>query len=287
LKIAPLETLIDLPRGRLAPLPQQLATLYGNLRLPNRKNSFVFSNFVTTLDGVVSLQKKGHAAGSDISGFSAQDRMVMGLLRAVADAVIVGSGTLDADRRHVWTAADICPELAGAYQLLRTALRDPPSALNVIVSARGSIDLRDPVFTSGRVTALIITTPKGAKALLKRKIPSSVLVRTTRRDTREIHAAAILDEVSRVNAASRILVEGGPRLLGTFYKERCLDEQFLSLAPQISGRDTGDARLSLVMGKSFAPADPLWGSLIDARRGSRLLFLRYRFRSGQMNDPQD
>ena len=64
-----------------------------------RSRPFVFSNFVTTLDGVVSLHAKGHSAGADISGFNAQDRMVMGLLRAIADVVIVGSGTLDADRR--------------------------------------------------------------------------------------------------------------------------------------------------------------------------------------------
>jgi hypothetical protein len=33
-------------------------------------------------------QWRGHAAGGDISGFNIQDRMVMGLLRAVADVVI-------------------------------------------------------------------------------------------------------------------------------------------------------------------------------------------------------
>ena len=65
--------------------------------------------------------------------------------------------------------------------------------------------------------------------------------------------------------------------MGEFYKERLIDEQFLSLAPQISGRILGDARLSLVMGKTFAPRDPLWGTLVDARRGDQLLFLRYSF----------
>ena len=74
-----------------------------------------------------------------------------------------------------------------------------------------------------------------------------------------------------------ILVEGGPRLLGDFYAERLIDEQFLTLAPQIAGRDTDDRRLSLVMGQAFAPGDPLWGTLIDARRGSSHLFLRYSF----------
>ena len=59
-----------------------------------RTRPHVFSNFVTTLDGVVSLNTKGHASGGDISGFNAQDRMVMGLCRAIADVVIIGTGTL-------------------------------------------------------------------------------------------------------------------------------------------------------------------------------------------------
>ncbi len=42
-------------------------------------------------------------------------------------------------------------------------------------------------------------------------------------------------------------------------------------------RGSGDQRLSLVMGKAFAPRDPLWAKLIDLRRGSSHLFLRYSF----------
>ena len=66
-------------------------------------------------------------------------------------------------------------------------------------------------------------------------------------------------------------------MLGDFYAEQLVDEQFLTLAPQIAGREAGDRRLSLVMGKEFAPGNPLWGTMIDARRGSRHLFLRYSF----------
>src|SRR5664279_5437596 len=123
-----------------------------------RTRPHVFSNFVTTLDGVVSLNTKGHASGGDIGGFSAQDRMVMGLCRAIADVVIIGTGTLSADRRHVWTAAAIYSELADEYRQLSETLgqRGPP--LNVIVSGSGRVDLRLPVFTSGKVPALINTT---------------------------------------------------------------------------------------------------------------------------------
>jgi riboflavin biosynthesis pyrimidine reductase len=276
--IAPLGMLVQSKRGNRVPLPPNLARLYGELRMPRQRTGMhVFSNFVTPLDGIVSLQTKGHSGGGDISGFSLQDRMVMGLLRAVADVVLVGSGTLEADPEHVWTPAAICPELANDYQQLQRALAKPLPALNVVVSARGSVNLRLPVFASGKVPALILTSAAGAKRLLKQRVPSSAQIRAIRRGAGEISPHAILRELSRVTSGKRVLLEGGPTLLATFYKERLLNEQFLSLAPQISGRMPGDSRLGLVMGETFAPGDPLWGRLVDARRGAKLLFLRYEF----------
>lgn len=276
--LASLKTLFETKRGKVLPLPPNLARLYGCLRMPLRRSPpHVFSNFVTTLDGVVSLNEKGHASGADISGFSAQDRMVMGLLRAIADVVIVGSGTLGADRRHVWTAGAIFPALADEYRRLSNALGKREAPLNVVVSGSGGIDLRLPVFASGKVQALIVTTTAGANRLRRQRAPDSVEIRAIRRSTGAIPASAILDEVCRVNPGKLILVEGGPRLLGEFYAERLVDEQFLTLAPQIAGRDAGDRRLSLVMGRTFAPRNALWGTLIDVRRGSRHLFLRYSF----------
>jgi riboflavin biosynthesis pyrimidine reductase len=291
--LASLKTLFETKRGTVLPLPPKLARLYGCLRMPlPRSHPHVFSNFVTTLDGVVSLNAKGHASGADISGFSAQDRMVMGLLRAIADVVIIGSGTLGADRRHVWTAEAIFPELADEYRRLSKALGKRGAPLNVIVSGSGEIDLRLPVFASGKVPALIVTTIAGAKRLRRQSAPDSVEIRAIRQSASAIRrgasaipglragaipAGAILDEVCRMSHGKLILVEGGPRLLGDFYAQRLIDEQFLTLAPQIAGRDAGDRRLSLVMGKAFAPRDPLWGTLIDVRRGSSHLFLRYSF----------
>jgi riboflavin biosynthesis pyrimidine reductase len=113
--------------------------------------------------------------------------------------------------------------------------------------------------------------------LRKQGVPDSVEIRAIRRSAGAIPASAILDEVCRVSSGKLILVEGGPRLLGDFYAARLVDEQFLTVAPQIVGRDAGDRRLSLVMGKAFAPHAPLWGTLIDVRRGSSHLFLRYSF----------
>jgi len=280
--LSPLETLFEAKHGHALRLTPNLRRLYGSFRMPQvHSRQHVFSNFVSTLDGVVSLRVRGHEGGGDISGFNIQDRMVMGLLRAVADVVIAGSGTLEADPRHVWTPDGICPELTDDYRLLRKALRKPAVPLNVIVSGSGRIDLRLPVFTSGRVQALIVTTTAGAKRLLERKTPAGLEIRAVPGCRGNIPPSSILDAVRGMNAGKRILIEGGPRLLGEFYAQRLVDEQFLTVAPHIAGRDYGDGRLSLVMGQAFAPDDTRWGTLTDARRGGSHLFLRYAFRRGR------
>ncbi len=276
--LAPLETLLPARLGLEVPLPAELKRLYGKFYLPAvRTKPRVYSNFVTTLDGVVSLHTKGHAAGGDISGFSAQDRMVMGLVRAVADVVIVGSGSLQADPQAVWTPEAICPELASGYSRLRALLGKHGPPLNVIVSASGALDLRLPVFSSGQVPSLILTSATGARRLNRQKLPAAVQVHALRRGAGEIQASVILHEVSRRTDVQRVLIEGGPNLLGDFYKQRLIDEQFLTLAPQIAGREEGDGRPGLVMGQTFAPRDPLWGTLSDVRRGGNHLYLRFSF----------
>jgi riboflavin biosynthesis pyrimidine reductase len=277
-ELMPLKTLWTESQGMALPLSARLTRLYGGFRLPNAgSRPYIFSNFVTTLDGVVSLRTRGHAAGGDISGFNVQDRMVMGLLRAVADVVMVGSGTLAADSHQIWTPEAICPELAADYARLRKALGKSGPPINVIASGSGSINPRLPVFSSGQVQVMIITTAAGAKRLAKQRIPDSVEIRAIGRGGAEIAASAICSEVCKIRGVKRVLVEGGPRLLADFFKQRLVSEQFLTLAPQIAGRVADDGRPGMVMGKVFAPRNPLWGKLIDVRQGASHLFLRYSF----------
>ena len=66
--------------------------------------------------------------------------------------------------------------------------------------------------------------------------------------------------------------------MADFLAERMLDELFLTLAPQLAGRDVRNPRLGPVEGRTFGPDHPLWGRLLSVRRGDRLLFLRTRFR---------
>jgi riboflavin biosynthesis pyrimidine reductase len=64
-----------------------------------------------------------------------------------------------------------------------------------------------------------------------------------------------------------------PRLLGDFLGAGCLDEQFLTLAPQLAGRDETVDRPGLVAGRLFATATPLWATLVSVKRAGSHLFL--------------
>jgi riboflavin biosynthesis pyrimidine reductase len=279
--LPPLEPLFEAEGGNALSLPPDLATLYGRLHLPSHPGRpFVPGNFVTTLDGVVTLNEPGHASGGDISGFNRHDQLVMGLLRAIADAVIVGAGTLRSVPQHRWTAQYIYPALADAYQQLRTSMGKPEPPLNVIVTAHGEVDLDLPVFQSGEVTVLLVTSAHGAERIRVKRLPPSVQV-SALQSAGPLSARAILQAVSRVRQSEVILVEGGPQLMGDFFAERALDELFLTLAPQVAGRDGQVERPGLVMGKRFAPVHPLWGTLISIKRSGSHLFLRYAFPAGE------
>jgi riboflavin biosynthesis pyrimidine reductase len=275
--LAPVETLYEHRQGADLPLPPALASRYGRLQFPTRPDRpHVIGNFVTTLDGIVALNDSDQSGGGEISGFNQHDRMVMGLLRAVADAIVVGAGTLRSARQHLWTPQQIYPALANEYQQLRSRLGKPEPPLTVIVTASGAIDMALPVFQAGETPALIVTTHAGAERIHTHALPHTVQVVAMKR-AGSLSAQAILEAISAVRQGEIILVEGGPRLMGDFFDEHLLDELFLTLAPQVAGRDDSAERPGLVAGKQFAPEHPVWGTLVGVKRAGSHLFLRYAF----------
>ena len=99
-----------------APTPADLAEIYGGpigFAAP-----VVYSNFVESLDGVVALEAR-ESSGSVISGHHDGDRFLMALLRACADAVLLGAGTLRATPNHRWVAEAVFPDLAVSFAELR------------------------------------------------------------------------------------------------------------------------------------------------------------------------
>jgi riboflavin biosynthesis pyrimidine reductase len=242
-------------------LPVELEALYpGSLGFDEPR---LFANFVATIDGVVAIPSIAQS-NKLIAAGSAADRFVMGLLRACADAVVVGSGTLAASPRGVWTPEQAYPDAAGAYNDLRRGLGLSSAPQVVILSGSGAVDPAHPVFEAG---ALVLTTDAGAARLGER-------VRSVSLGSRgEIDPVAAVG-VLHARGHRRILLEGGPHTIGAFLEAGAVDELFLTLSPLLLGRSRLNPGLGLVEGTDLLP-DGVGGCLLGVRRGDEHVFLHY------------
>jgi len=269
----PLLTLFDEAPGEALPLPAELLALHGTLRMRSRPDRpHVFANFVASLDGIVAVDPPS-GGGAAINGGNVQDLAVMGLLRSVADAVVIGAGNLRAEGNHVWTGAHVFPELAGPYARLRSALGKAAAPLQVVVSGSGDLDLSRAVF-SGSVPAVVVTTGAGRERL---RVQQST-VRTVVADASAgwLSLEAVLD-AAQLGPGALVLVESGPHSTTRYLVEGALDELFLTRAPVLVGRPSDPVTYGLVEGAFFRPG-VVAGRLLSARRGGDHLFVRYGFR---------
>ena len=246
-------------------MPADLEKIYGRLGFEDHE---VYANFIESVDGVATLGDVP-SAGSTISGRNQADRFLMGLLRAFADAVLLGAGTLRATPGHRWTPEHIFPDLADAFAELRSELGLKPAPRLVLVTASGNVDATHPGVAGG---ATIVTTARGA-AQLEGRLPDSCDV-IAMGDEASVDLTRALDEL-RARGYGAILTEGGPHVMGDLIAAQLLDEVFLTLSPVVAGRD-GDSRLGMVAGAEFLPGQGVWSKLRSVRRHGDFLFLRYR-----------
>jgi riboflavin biosynthesis pyrimidine reductase len=237
----------------------------------------VVGNFVSTLDGVVSFQIPGKSGGGEISGFNAADRFIMGLLRASADAVVVGAGTLrDTAAEHLWLAEHVYPEARDLYiRYRRAVLKKSEPPLNVIVTGSGIVDLQKAVFHTPAVRTIIITSPKGRERLASLKSRSSVEARVLDGPGGRINPVSILTLLRDEFAVKHLLHEGGPSFFGDFVVHGCVEELFLTVAPQFAGRNVKGERPGVISGTEFAPETAPWLKMVSVKQSADHLYLRY------------
>lgn len=266
-----LTTLLDRSKGAPLPLPSRLREAYdGALAFRDSGPIQVFANFVTTLDGLVSYGIPGKAHAAVISRREPADRFVMGLLRACADVVVSGAGTLRAEARSTWTPDQIFPPAASLYRELRRTLGRPERVSVAILTASGEVDVSLPVFNSSDVDVLLVTTTRGAERLLSRQTGHRVQSAGDDPSMREM-----LQALTAATRARLVLSEAGPMLFGRMLAERAVDELFLTVAPQVGGRSAERRGLSLVEPQAFAPEDAPWGDLVSVKLAGDFLLLRY------------
>lgn len=277
-----LEALIVVPptpgRARGGELPGGLRARYGSdLSIPLRiDRPTLIVNFVSTLDGVVSYNTPEAAGGGEISGHFEPDRFVMGLLRALADVVLVGAGTVRADPDGAWTPSSIHPASDPDFRDLRQRLGLRPNPITAIVSGSGSIDLAHPGLSDPAIDVMVITTDIGEAELRRGAVSEHVEIRST---GASIEAHDVLTVLASRDPGV-VLCEGGPHLLGQLLRADVVDELFLTIAPQLAGRSRSKPRLGLVEDTAFGLADAPWAHLADLRRAGDHLFARYRLAEG-------
>jgi riboflavin biosynthesis pyrimidine reductase len=211
------------------------------------------------------------SAGSVISGRNQADRFLMGLLRACADAVLLGAGTLRATPGHHWTPEHVYPPMAASFAELRSRLGRQPQPRLVLFTASGSVEVSHPAVADG---ATIVTTKAGAMRVQAHLPASCDVIEIGEGGNVDVRAA-----LARLNERgySVLLTEGGPHLAAEFISANLLDEAFLTLSPVIAGRDV-EPRLGMVAGSEFLPSRQVWSRLASARRHGDFVFLRYDLR---------
>ena len=219
---------------------------------------------VTTLGGEVS-------AGSLISGKNQGDRFLMGLLRACADAVLIGAGTLRGTPGHLWTPDHVFPALAESFAGLRRSLGRAPEPRLAVLTSSGKLDFAHPALKHG---ATILTSAAGALAMAGRVPESCDVLDLGEGD--DVDVARAIDEL-RHRGHRALLTEGGPHLMGRLVAARLVDDAFVTISPVVAGRDKAE-RMGMVEGIELLPKAGLWSRLLSARRHGDFLFLRYRLR---------
>jgi len=247
-------------------LPGELESLYGGplgLTPP-----VLYANFVETLDGIVAIRSEPRS-NRLISGDSETDRFVMGLLRACAGCVLIGSGTLHGSPKALWTAERAHPGSAEAYAELRSRLGLAPEPMLAVMTGSGALGSEHPALENG---AVVLTTESGAKRC-HRELPGSVEVVTLPGETAVDPGAAV--GVLRERGYASILSEAGPHVFGSLLEAGLVDELFLTLSPLIAGRSDLGQRIGLVEATELLPEHRDPARLLSVRRDGAHLFLRY------------
>jgi riboflavin biosynthesis pyrimidine reductase len=261
-----LEALVDAAGGPPITLPDELEAAHGGpFRLPER---IVYANFVSSVDGIAAIAGIEMSSAA-ISGGAPADRFMMALLRAVADAVVVGAGTL---REHggPWTAEKAFPAGAGAFRRLRAGMSSAETPTLVVVTASGELPADHPSLAD----ALVVTTSSGGRTLADRDVRCAETIDVG--DVEEVGGRAVIDHL-RERGFDRILTEGGPRLMGAMLETGAVEQLFLTISPKLVGGGPGRPPLTdeadlLETGDGMR--------LIGVRRAGDHLFLRYELTGG-------
>jgi len=200
----------------------RLATLYAYPDPAAGSAPWVRANMVASADGAGSLD----ARSGGLSGSA--DRTLFKVLRSLADVIVAGAGTARAERYRPVREGEVWP------QLRQGRTPTPPIA---VVTRGLSISADDPLLTSAPQGArTIVFTTKAAPPARRAAVARYADLVVTGGD--EVSPADLVAALAE-RGHRRILVEGGPTLLGELVTAGLLDELCLTVSPLLEGGHAG------------------------------------------------
>lgn len=183
---------------------------------------WVRASMIQSADGAAALNGLSGGLGGSA------DHEIFGLLRALADVILVGAGTA---RAEAYRPARVAPRWA----TLRAGRPDTPPI--AVLSARLDLDPEGP---------LLAEAPAGARTIVitSESAPEDLRAQMAR------HADVIIAGQHEVSAAAavsalagrghrEILAEGGPHLLSQLAAVGMIDELCVTISPVLAGGRTG------------------------------------------------
>ena len=212
-----------------------------------------------------------------MSRHAPHDLWLMALIRARADAILTGGGTLRVARNHRWTPWQTFPAEEARLAALRAAEGRGPLPILVVVSGSGDLPGDAAALRVPGQAILVAPTAAGA-ARARAALTGLPHVAFHISPGAGVDMAALLAALRAEHGVATLLSEGGARVYGELLAARLLDEVFTTTSPIIIGNRPPPAppRPALVEGVAFSPDDPPRLRLLSLRRHGEYLFQRAR-----------
>lgn len=254
-----------------------IGDLYTRLAFPSPipPLPYLIANMIMTQNGEATVGGKAATIGTPV------DSLVLTRLRAAADALLIGAGTM--------VAEDVGAALPESEVARRTAEGRPPRLLAVVIASHLAWDktvFSRRFFSDSNFEKVIVTgdraLPEDVRRLEARGV--EVVRVVSGRDGRPDVRAAL--EVLSRRSARLVVSEGGPRVLSSLLRARAVREYFLTTSPCVTGETgaprpilgdvTGGARplvLARVSRYEYAFTDPESGAaLVEAYDRFRVIY---------------
>lgn len=256
------------PDGRLTPgrdVSPAVAALVGAIAAlyayPEEDRPWVRANMVASADGAAGFNDRS----GGLSGPA--DRFVFSVLRSLADVIVVGASTARAERYGKVRQQEIWPQLRAGRPPL------PPIA---VLTRRLDLEIGGRLLTGWPkadtqpteqaqpepATTIVLTTTDATAA---RRSAAQQVADVVVAGEHEVTGRAAVEALAR-HRHRRILVEGGPAILGQFTREGVLDELCLTISPVLeAGESSRIATAGSAVTRATTPTDLALASLIEDR----------------------